>query len=126
MDACRAVNPRDRPAARDIVNLFPGVNELKTAPLKPVELASAEICLSMQVQSSWMICLAANLQPPFFYCDICQPGNFDICQTCYDSGKHCLDNDHMLAEWKKTGNQMIVQRYHGSVNDSGARDIVEL
>ena len=129
VDACRAANPRDRPAARDIVKLFPQVNEPKSAPPKPAEVASAEIILSMQVQSAWMICdtcSAETLQPPFFHCNICASGDFDICQACYDSGKHCLDNDHVLVELEKTGNQVIAQRYHGSVNDSGARNIIEL
>ena len=129
VDVCRAVNPRDRPAARDIVKLFPQVHEPKSTPPKPTEPSSEESSLLMKGPSSGIncdYCLAANLQPPFFHCNICEHGDFDICQKCYDSGKHCLVNDHLLAEWKKTGNQVIVQRYHGSVNDSGARNIVEL
>lgn len=129
MDACRAENPRNRPAAREIIKLFPEVNEPKSAPPKPAELASAEPSSSMKGPSSWIrcdYCRAVILQPPFFHCNVCNNGDFDICQKCYGSGKHCLDNDHMVVELEKTGDQMIVQRYHGSINNSGARNIVEL
>ena len=129
VDACRPVNPRERPAARDIVKLFPQVNEPKSAPPKPAEPASEESSFWMKGPSSGIhcdYCFAANLQPPFFHCNICEYGDFDICQKCYDSGKHCLDNDHVLVELEKTGNQVIAQRYHGSVNDSGARNVIEL
>ena len=43
VDACGAENPKDRPAARDIIKLLTYVNELQSATPKPVELASAEL-----------------------------------------------------------------------------------
>ena len=129
MDACRADNPRDRPAARDILKLLTYVDEPESAPPKPAELASTELSSLMREQSYWQMCdncLEEAMQPPYFHCNICAHGDFDICQKCYDSGKHCFDNDHMLVEMKGTETQAIVQRYHGSVNNSGTRNIIEM
>ena len=130
VDACRADNPRDRPAARDILKLLTYVNEPESAPPKPAEIASAEISLLMREQGCyWLVCdncLEEAIQPPFFHCNTCENGDFDICQKCYDGGKHYFDNDHMLVELEGTEIQAIVHRYHGSVNNSGARNIVEM
>jgi ankyrin repeat protein len=34
----------------------------------------------------------------YFHCDICQFGDFDICQHCASLGASCLENSHKLVE----------------------------
>jgi hypothetical protein len=34
--------------------------------------------------------------PSAYFCDVCNPGTFDICTDCYNSGKWCRNSEHIL------------------------------
>ena len=54
-------------------------------------------------------------------------GGFNLCQTCYDRGMHCYDDEHMLVELGKIGSWTVPRRYHSCVKYSaGERDIIDL
>ena len=127
VDACRAENPRERPAAREILQMFPfpvkpiGSDHRLEPQTQPDVKALAEAMRIWSVSCDY--CRAKNLPMPFYSCKICRNGDFDMCQKCYDDGRHCSDNFHLLAETGKIGSWVVVQRYHSCVNMSGVRDI---
>lgn len=53
--------------------------------------------------------------------------DFDLCQTCYDCGMHCDDDEHMLVELGKVGSWIVPRWYHSCANGpAGERDVIDL
>ena len=43
------------------------------------------------------ICMRENLRI-YYYCRICNNGDFHLCEDCFDQHKSCKDNSHLLSE----------------------------
>ncbi|KAF2194972.1 hypothetical protein K469DRAFT_722361 [Zopfia rhizophila CBS 207.26] len=49
---------------------------------------------------SWVVfCNNCNqpMENDHFHCSICDDGDYDLCQSCVDSGVHCFSADHFLV-----------------------------
>ena len=130
VDACRAEDPRERPAARAILQMFP-------FPITPASYNQGfehqtqpnmeTVTKAMRIGSvTCTHCHTKAILMPFYSCNVCRSADFDMCQRCYDRGMHCSDNSHLLAETGKIGSWVVVQRYHSCVNKSGVRDVTVL
>jgi serine/threonine protein kinase len=129
VDACRAEDPNNRPTAWRLLELFPSTSKSKSLQIE----ASKPESMDMNVLGKGLIgmvncnhCRKRNIQPPFFHCNVCQTGDFDICQACHNRGMHCYNRDHFLVEMRKIGSWTVAGKYHSSVKSSGNRDIIEL
>ena len=65
-------------------------------------------------------------QAPFFQCNICHAGDYDICLACYDGSSHCHERDNLLVELKEFQSWTIVGKYYSYVKSSGNKDVIEL
>ncbi|KAI4156444.1 MAG: hypothetical protein L6R39_001115 [Caloplaca ligustica] len=131
VDACRARNPEDRPPARRLLELFPSPNEdCRVGQITVIDsdvtsdIASAGKPLSGGVSCNR--CRHDDISARLYHCCVCARGDFDICQGCYDAGRHCLNKDHLLVELRNVDGNMVPWRYHSWTKSSGKRDIVEL
>ena len=129
VDACRAEDPKDRPAAWRLLELFPSTSgpseSAQTETVKPgvVDINSLRKCLIRMVLCDHC---RKPVQAPFFHCNICSAGDYDICLACYDRELHCYERHYILVEMKYNRNWNIAQKYHSSVKSSGNRDVFEL
>ena len=129
VDVCRAEDPNDRPAAWKLLELFPSTNEsasFQSETLKSESMDISELGKGLRGIVSCNHCRKRNIQPPFFHCNVCELGDFEICQACYDGGAHCYDKDHFLVELKKIGSWTVPRKYHSSVRSLRNRDILEV
>ena len=128
IDACRAESPNKRPAAWRLLKLFPSTSKFgssQVADSKPESMDISTLGKSLIGAVACGYCQERNMPLPFFHCNVCLTGNFDICQACYNGGMHCYDRDHLLAEMKKIGSWIVPVRYHSRVKSSGDRDFIE-
>ena len=60
------------------------------------------VSASVVAYGSSRICDVSTLGIPklagWYYCNICNGGDFDICVDCYALGTRCLDDEHDLGE----------------------------
>lgn len=129
VSACRAEDPNDRPAARVLLNMFPPFREHTTTYLRSAEHCNMD--LNVAESSLWGpgccdLCSSRPLPLPFFTCNVCNGGDYDICQGCHQKGFHCKDSTHLLVELNRLGNMVVPGRYYSSINSSGNRDVIEL
>lgn len=142
VDACRREDPSTRPAAREILGMFPSLDENsfhhqshhhqhqghgQPHPL-PQQNDIEILANSVRLQSmSCSLCEKRPLSLPFYHCNSCDHADFDLCQTCYDCGMHCYDDEHMLVELGKIGGGTVSKRYHSCIKSpAGERDIIDL
>ena len=129
IDACRAENPNDRPAARTLLEMFPPTDEPSSYPTAGLDHESTELSVLGKGLLGYVSCDNCRkpyLTLPIYHCNVCQIGDFDICQACYDLGAHCEDLEHYLVEMRKIGSWVVPGRYLSCVKSSGRRDVVEL
>lgn len=145
VDACRREDPSTRPAAREILERFPPSDE--NSPhhqnhhqqqqehgqphLLPQQNHSPDIKIlasGLQIATvACNICSKLRVPLPMYHCNSCHYGDFDLCQTCYDRGMHCYNDEHHLVEMGKIGSWIVPKRYHSSVKGPAReRDVIEL
>lgn len=131
VNSCRADRPRDRPAARDLLQKFPKMSDTLYQTELGEPYASGCSTLGGGLQMSRVACSLCWNRPnyyqlPIFHCNVCEFGDFDLCQTCFEAGAHCCDDTHLLVELGKIGSWILPRRYHSSVKSSGDREIIDL
>ena len=126
---CRAEKPSDRPAARELLGMFPVASNVPEQPMLR-ELHSYDMGTlgeALQVAKlTCSICAERQLPLPVFHCKVCDIDDFDLCQACFTGGAHCYDNDHLLVELGKIGRRTVARKYHSCVKSSGIRDVIDL
>lgn len=131
VNSCRAEEPRDRPAAREMLQNFPTVGDT-SCEIEPQEPYDADPnVLGEGLRMNWMFCDLCSKrttyqQIPFFHCNLCQNGDFDLCQTCFEGGAHCDDDDHLMVELGKIGSWILPRKYHSCIKSSGHREVIDL
>ncbi len=53
--------------------------------IPPVETVNCDVCEKTDIRI-------------FYHCQVCDDGNFDLCQDCVDNGRSCKDKTHSLFE----------------------------
>lgn len=127
VDACWSPDPDARPAARKLLKLFPSVDDSmviqqEVSTSKSTELSAWRSSLVGTVDCDQ--CCRRRVEPPFFHCNTCENGDFDICQACYEQGKHCYDASHLLVELLRVGSLIVPGKYYSCMNVFGRREIV--
>ena len=128
VSACWAENPQDRVCARTLLNWFPPLTQYEHLPDANLETQNMEITAIGNGLLKTIHCNICQLHcgKVFFHCSVCDMGDFDICNKCYESGAHCLDEEHLLEQNRKIGSWTVPWKYHSSINVSGTREITEL
>lgn len=131
IDSCRAEDPDDRPAAWRLLELFSPKKTLEIplieeAKPKYMDISSLRNCFRMSFGCNLCGATIQGHNATFFHCNVCTEGNFDLCMMCYGRGMHCDDREHLLIEVTKTDLMNVTRRYHGSMKDSGTRDLIEV
>ncbi|KAL9610742.1 MAG: hypothetical protein Q9167_004561 [Letrouitia subvulpina] len=127
VDACRREDPSKRPAAREILQMFPcsNISQLGISGSNKADIRM--IAEGMKINRiACNICDRRPLPLPIFHCNVCELGDFDLCQVCYKGGTHCDDDSHFLVEIGMIGSWIVPQKYHSCVKSSGTRDIIDL
>jgi hypothetical protein len=143
--ACRREDPSTRPAAREILEMFPSSDEnspdhpnhdqKQRGHGQPNLFSQQNHTPDIQTLADGVsvakiacsICAKRPVPLPFYHCNSCNYADFDLCQTCYDRGMHCDDDEHLLVEMGKIGSWIVPRRYHSCVKGSvGERDVIDL
>ena len=143
VDACRREDPSTRPAARELLGMFPPSDEEcphhqnrhhqqghgQPQPVPPQNHMPNIESLADGVRMSKITCSLCGkkaLALPVYHCNSCNHADFDLCQTCYDYGMHCHDNEHILAEMGRIGSWIVPSKYHSCVKyPLGKRDVID-
>ena len=127
---CRAEDPSDRPAAWRLLKMFPPSSHAKRLDAETAGPESLDLSTIGWKLFDGTACdhCGEVIRHSFFHCNLCNTGDFDMCQDCYGRGLHCAESDHLLVhmELEELQDGAIAGKYHSSVKDSGMRDIVEL
>ena len=132
MDSCVAEKPEDRPTARELLAKFPAESELYANQWGAQTVAHsfghndllAQAGGILQV-STCSLCFTDHIQEAkYFHCNVCEFGDFDLCQQCYSNGKHCFDEGHFLLELEGTNRSTISGRHSSSPDSYGSRRIL--
>ena len=130
VDACRRENPSERPAAWEILQNFSFPNNFQQSRPERGDPHDGDTKMTMEgmktTRNACNDCAQNYIQIPYFHCNVCDAAQFDLCQTCYDGGKHCRDDSHLLVELGMIGSWIVPKRYHSSVKSSGVREIIDL
>ena len=128
VNACWAKYPQDRVCARTLLKWFPPLTQYENLPDANFETQNIDITAVGNGLVKTPHCDRCQLPcgKVFFHCSVCLTGDYDICDQCYESGKHCLDKEHLLEQNRKIGSWTVPWKYHSSVNDLGTREIIEL
>ena len=142
VDACRRADSGARPAARQILEMFPSSHE--DSPRRQqqqdgherIQLRQQRSCapdidtLTEGVRGAIAACSYCGRRPlalPYYHCNTCHQADFDLCQTCYDLGRHCYDDQHLLVEMGTIGSWVVPRMYRSCVKEpTGERDVVDL
>ena len=130
LDACRRENPSERPSASNILERFPFSNNFQQVQSELPEPNNGD--MKMMVEGMRIAgvtcdnCAKIKIPLPTFHCNVCNLADFDLCQTCYDSGSHCNNDSHLLVKMGNVGSWIVPKRYHSSIKSSGVRDIIDL
>ena len=142
VDACRRADPRERPAARELVKMFlcskvecTEKQQRQSEDNEETGRSSSQvwkknICSRTEGTRTpaltCNLCHSRRLALPSYHCNFCNDGDYDICQTCFDLGRHCANDQHLLAEITLIGNWPVAKRYHTCARTStGLRDVIE-
>ena len=126
---CRAAKPNDRPAARELLGMFPIASNVPEQSMlrAPYSSDMGTWGDGLRVGKTFCCnCAERVLRLPAFHCNVCKLGDFDLCQACYEGGAHCYDDHHLLVELGNIGRRTVARKYHTCVKSSGIRDVVDL
>ena len=142
VEACRREDPSTRPAAREILKMFPSSDEnphhhhqQQEGHGQPQFLPQQNHILDIETladsfRNCKIACSLCKKRPipfPFYHCNSCNYADFDLCQTCFDCGMHCNDDEHLLVELGKIGSWVVPRSYHSCVKGpAGQRDVIDL
>ena len=130
VDQCRAENPSDRPAAWSVLERFPDVDlddKIDREESKPGSLSLDHIRRRNYGSVSCDGCRKRHIGfNTFYHCTVCEFGDFEICDTCFDRGLHCLDETHFLAKVVRNGSFHMSEGFYSRVQSSGERIIIDV
>lgn len=126
---CCAGSPSARPRAVELLsrfpcahfNMIPGMQE-DSAP-QAMDISAFQ---KSRVRSVFCDYCGAVITSIAYYCSLCVGGDYDVCQQCFDDGKHCNDRSHFLIEIPVSITCSDVTRFHSSADSSGKRRITNL
>jgi len=123
ISSCRAEQPLQRPAARDLLAKFPSyfLQETWTSD-DTAAILSHDVTQDLKPQISCDIC--EEIQTiSWYHCDVCYDGDYDICEACFAKGLHCKDSAHFIH--KVVGEDANLDYYYSSKGSSGERTVLE-
>ena len=130
VDMCTTVDPLERPAAWELLEMFPSASEYECAREEALIPGSMDLALLEHgsLKITWCNHCRRCVGRRYSHCNVCLAGDFDICEACFSKGLHCYDVDHLLVELEKPQFQhcTMTGRYYSRVKDSGARDVTKL
>jgi hypothetical protein len=140
---CRQENPRKRPAASGLVDMFPKDEEISrridslttdkmvvprdhSAITTNNKLIRLEVVRDLYGTAFFCSLCWERCRDIYYRCEFCDRGNFDMCHKCFLDGKHCWDGAHLLARFNMEPliNRESVKRaiYYSSVDEKGERE----
>lgn len=106
VDSCRAEDPNKRPAAWRLLESFPPRSCSRTSQNsdpKPGTLDTSSLTKSFGFFSFICDICQRNIDAideASFHCNICNNGDFDLCMSCYDTGIHCYEENHLFNSFE--------------------------
>lgn len=128
--ACRKPNPFDRPAAWKILESFPPETGQDRATNRPTSSGVAGSSVSQhgalqqarRLYDSFVTCNTRSCRrlccDHLFNCTVCDEGGYDLCPHCFEDGRHCRDDSHLLKE-QRVG---VPGMKYSSVRENGRRE----
>jgi hypothetical protein len=135
---CRQENPQKRPAAWELLQLFPTDEEISLQidllnTDERVLFGHAKLTRLEDIRDVYKmmgICdiCRERIGGAYYTCSVCNSGNFDLCHTCFLEGVHCKDKAHLLTECDMEAykNRDVLERltYHSSASEEGKREVL--
>lgn len=139
INKCRQADPASRPRARDLLSYFPNEDQIgrDIASLNHDQrkifgtrnpddacYGNKRIEVLRETYREIPLCefCSAGCFEDAYTCNICQNGNFDCCPQCFDEGRHCKDETHLLIKVPQDAHSSTVLRYYSNVKANGQRE----
>jgi hypothetical protein len=140
---CRQKDPHKRPAAWELVHMFPEDEEI----FRQIDLlnddknvipgdhstitANARLTrleVIRDIYGLYCICTLCReyCRDIYYHCGFCDFANYDLCHKCFVEGEHCWDGAHLLARvyyvayTNKESDKRVT--YYSSINEKGERE----
>jgi hypothetical protein len=148
VSACRNTNPHDRPAAWELLKMFPEVTDPRGSQsespsglddnmelMRPLDLARDDPCsnlapkrIPLPLEEMWgdhVTCDSCGQRAygKSFHCRICHGGNYELCPRCFSQGIHCPEPEHFLLE---RPTEAIARKLYSRPRIDGQRELVYL
>jgi hypothetical protein len=137
---CRMEDPRKRPAAWELLRMFPTDDEILAQTdsihherdhgddtTMDTRMTRLEMVRSLYGLTIMYDRCSRRCHELFYTCDICHFGNYNECLDCFSKGKHCWNESHML---RKTNFQALSDKdwvdrvtCYTIVNEEGERSV---
>lgn len=108
INLCRQEDPRSRPSARKLLDMFPSDSEISRQIIASgslnFDMNSAQPLTRLEEVRSlygrYTVCDICSSQSTdiSYFCQACSNGDYDLCRKCFDEGLHCRDRTHVLIE----------------------------
>ena len=105
---CRLPNPQSRISASELAYILSATprSDVTTADIQEVLMPYLNLGTELTTAISCDECgeLTTEMQ---FHCNICLNNNYDICQRCFEKGRHCLVPEHQLIKRVRGNNDYV-------------------
>lgn len=95
-----------RNLAASVANLAASVPAVQATPAQP---KTREVVVK-QVYAVYCNICSANVDSVHYHCGVCDGGDFDLCEKCVESGKHCEDAEHWMIKRTIANGEVISSR----------------
>ncbi|KAL9044539.1 MAG: hypothetical protein Q9214_002330 [Letrouitia sp. 1 TL-2023] len=107
---CRAWDPKARPSARQLLDMFP--DELKAGILpEGIEKIAKRFPRTHIGAPVWCNECGALTTEDHYHCNICDGGDFDLCSTCIRQEIRCYNPEHQLVRRRLKGGLFVELGY---------------
>lgn len=128
VEACRAEDPIHKPAAWRLLSHFPTIQSPEERDVRLPQSMCVDLDSFHKGTLEFKFCdhCKRRVDALFFHCNICEVGDFDMCELCYMEGLHCYNVRHLLVELQYKNHLVRPRRYHSVADRMLNREVTEL
>jgi len=100
---------KQQPETADLINLSKSSESLETKPNVEETIQSlhqTHVNCNFAIYCNSCNCVINGLH---YHCEVCDRGDYDLCEKCVNSSAHCYEDGHLLTKRDIVGGRPIVQ-----------------